>query len=560
MKNYSFVLGLTILFLAFSAVFITSLVFLFGGHMVPVIAWASVALTVIFAFVASKRLFKHYILVALCILAIIFTLFYVSILINGKIYDISYDGQTYQQEAVIQLAQGWNPDYQYLDPNVIGLDQKWIDYYPKSAWINEAYIYMLSGNIETGKAMNMILLFASIALVYAAIVEVGLMNPLNAFFVSLLVAANPVNIYEMFTYYVDSQLMTLFTCLAALLMIAYMRKHWLALLGVFMAATLLVNVKFTGALDAVLLIGVFVIIIVRSEHTEIAKKGILVSLAALLVGGFLMGFSPYVTNIVRYGNPGYPLEGTGAIDLKPYNVPGDYIDKNSLQIMFLSFFAQSDTLKGVGTTSTYKLPFTYSPAELTAFRYTDQQEGGFGPLFGGIIIISGLIIASYFIFRPYFRKKPKYGTMFWVGIMAIAFIILMSVINPISSLARYVPQAYLLAVIPIIILMSFRRPFPVILGYVVMGLVFYNSYLIANVYVNYALTTSATWKTELTQLATDSQTAPVQVLFNEFKSNRIVLQEAGINYTTVPNAADCVNPQELLPESTTDFCNVPAPQ
>src|SRR5690348_16304299 len=34
-----------------------------------------------------------------------------AIWISGQIYDVSYDGQAYQQEAIIQLKNGWNPVY-----------------------------------------------------------------------------------------------------------------------------------------------------------------------------------------------------------------------------------------------------------------------------------------------------------------------------------------------------------------------------------------------------------------------------------------------------------------
>ena len=99
--------------------------------------------------------------------SIIFTL---SVAIIGKIYDTSSDGNSYHKLAVGSMKNGWNPiyesskDYTIEDGNAITVmdgnrNYLWADHYAIGTEIIGANIYAFSGNIESGKAFNLVMIF-----------------------------------------------------------------------------------------------------------------------------------------------------------------------------------------------------------------------------------------------------------------------------------------------------------------------------------------------------------------------------------------------------------------
>jgi hypothetical protein len=549
--HYCFVFGASALFFFFSNITIAAIIFLFHGSESIFQEWLSAGITIVFVAVACRRTFKHSLIAALMVLIGLVAVFWASLAVAGHFYDISYDGQTYQQEGVIQLAQGWNPVYTNLDPAVIGADQKWIDYYPKGIWTVESYFYLLTGNLQDAKGMNLILVVTALALVYAALADADVLGPWSALIASILIACNPVNISQSLNFYVDGDLYSVLICLVAIGISFYATKRPLALTASVAALALLINIKFTGLVYAGLVLIVFFILYIRKLDGALFLRWLYVSTAAVVLGVLFIGASPYITNTIRYQAPFYPLFGKGAIDLKPYNVPGNFINKSAPEIFVLSFFTQSGQVRDAGTTAMYKIPFTYNTTELDAFRYPDPEEGGFGPLFGGILIV---IFAAWLV--CWFITKGQSGrrAILWGSALVIIFIIITCIVNPIASLARYVPQAYLIAIVPVIALLMIKKPFATVSACAVIALLLFNGYLIGNSYFSYEAQTTAEIGSTLSTLAEQSQTQPILIHFNEFKSDRIMFAEAGINYINVVNIADCKNPTLFLPENTTQLC------
>ncbi|HUC01398.1 MAG TPA: hypothetical protein VMA75_00640 [Candidatus Paceibacterota bacterium] len=550
-----FVFACTVLFYLFSNLLITGIAFLLYGRMTVAIEIASMVLTAGFAYFFCKPFFPHARAAAVGILLAAIALFAAAILLNAPVYDISYDGQTYQQEAVIQLSNGWNPVYQDLANEVIGGDSKWINYYPKSSWINESYIYLLTHAERTAKALNAVLIIVSIVLVYVALTDTGLLGSFNAWVVSIILGCNPISFNQIFSFYVDGQLMSLLLCICAAGMIMYAGKRRWGFVPLFLALPAFINLKFTGLVDAIIILFVLVLAL-WMKRVEIATlKALAVGAAAIAIGVLVIGASPYITNVVRYGTPFYPLYGPNAIDLKPYNVPGNFLDKSSPEILFLSMFTQSGDLKEAGTTAPYKLPFTYSPGELVAFRYPDPVEGGFGPLFGGAVILTVFALALYYLWARRQHGGKNYRRTFWGAAWLMLAAVVMCVVNPISSLARYVPQAYFIVMIPIILLLATRRAWSRVAAYAIIALLAANSWIIGSTYVSYNLRTSRAIAADLASLAAESKTESVLVYFNEFRSTRVMLAEAGVRYTATNNPDSCLKGfQYLLPENTTEFC------
>jgi hypothetical protein len=381
----------------------------------------------------------------------------------------------------------------------------------------------------------------------------GWLNTFDTALLAVLLAFNPVSIYQSLSFYVDGQLMSLFLCIYSLLVVIHSKKRRLAFLPLLLVLTLFINIKFTAPVYGFFLIVGFMAAEWIQGNRSLAWKTFGAGAVTLAIGVFLIGFSPYLTNTIRYGAPFYPLYGANSIDFKLDNVPGNFIDKNSLEILFLSFFSDSGGARGLGTTSTYESPLSYTSDELDAFRFTDPVTGGFGPVFGAAVAGGLLALVAYWLVST-LRQDEENRHRSRVAILLVLAVVALSAINPIASNARYVPQAYLIVLPPIILLLSARKTFPHLIGYLMIVLLAVNSALIAQSYVSFNLQTSAAISTKLATLALISRKSRVLVYFNEYKSTRVMLQEAGVNYVSTTDHANCPTFSRLLPENTTEFC------
>ena len=132
---------------------------------------------------------------------------------SGMFYDISYDGQVYHQEAVIQLANHWNPFQQYLLKEQ-SQSAMLLNHYAKGPWVYEAALYTVTGQIEQSKAFNFLVMTASFLLTFSTLKSSKWSTKQSSLF-SLLLALNPVSIYQALSFYIDGST-SLLLCLLAL--------------------------------------------------------------------------------------------------------------------------------------------------------------------------------------------------------------------------------------------------------------------------------------------------------------------------------------------------------
>src|ERR1700743_3710938 len=115
----------------------------------------SIVIAFIINYLASKHIqasLKTFWVSAISIVAVII----VSILISNYFYDLSYDGQSYHQEAIYQIDNGWVPFYKML-PNKLRYEI-FIDHYSKGIEISQGVIYSFTHHIESGKATNIMMM------------------------------------------------------------------------------------------------------------------------------------------------------------------------------------------------------------------------------------------------------------------------------------------------------------------------------------------------------------------------------------------------------------------
>jgi hypothetical protein len=358
-------------------------------------------------------------------------------LVSGAIYDTSWDGQNYHTEAILRLANGWNPFYQAAP--VDAMNSKFLGFYAKASWINAAALYQPTGNFEQGKVFNLLLMLVSGLVSYAAFSTFRMLNHRKRVALSLLMAFNPVSVSQMLTFYVDGQLSSCLVILVSLFILLYWQQDRLILLMLFAVMLLTVNVKIIGLLSVTLLgvgYGLGYSFLKRRMN-----RGVM---AALIlgygVGGVFIGYNPYVTQYaaqyLRTGNPFYPTDERtiSAID---YNSPSNFVGMTWPEKVLTSLFSKSNADK---TPAELKIPFTLSLDEILAFSAADVRVSGFGSFFSGALLLAIAVLAGVFV-------RQRWRIMLVPLLPYITMLILLSsMTNPEAWWARYVPQLWLFPV------------------------------------------------------------------------------------------------------------------
>jgi hypothetical protein len=473
----------------------------------------------------ARIYFRHPLRTTLWVAALLALLVAASAGISGAFYDVSFDGQAYHQEGVYQLAHGWNPLFTpHISPVSI-FHNTILNHYPKGPWIVAASMYRLTGHIETGKFASLLLVCAAFSMALAAFA--GSRDKLSAWPVAMavLVAANPVALCQLCTFYVDGQMASLFVCLAALCFLSAADSNpWVNLLQ-FEAALLIIQVKFTGLVYATILLAGFIAILVWQKRPF--RKPLYTALLALGLGTFVVGMNPYVFNILENGHPFYPFFGRG--DLPNFSLrndtPSEFLEANRVANLAASIFSRSRVWP---PESTLKAPWQVDRAEWRPFQEPDVRTGGFGPLFPAALVLSWAFLAIC-LWRG--------GAAPWMA-TAVILIILASVL-PVHACwwARYAPQAWLIPLVALAPLGdAVDKPPGRRLSWLVLLILSVNVAGIAMVNFHANLDASRDTAASLVDLRSY---VPFKVAFGNLRSNRFRLQEAGIPFLEEEGKLKC---------------------
>ncbi|MBP2628760.1 MAG: hypothetical protein H6Q68_3471 [Firmicutes bacterium] len=533
---FSLLLGSTLLALLFFILFFASLGFAAGISLTTVTIWLSVVCTFIYGLIATRFYFKQDLwryFVKLCIWVVL--LFFSFSYISGLFYDISYDGQVYHQEAVSQLVNHWNPFQDYITKDR-SHSAVLLNHYAKGPWLYEAALYTATGQIEQSKVFNFLLIIISFLLALSALKRGDRFSTWRAIFFSLLLALNPISIYQAFSFYIDGQLASLLLCLLALSYRLVSHHDKVVLCSFIMSIALTVNIKFTGVVYVVACIGLVGGWLWLFKNKHLYGHFIKSSIIGLFIGICVIGYNPYVTNTVYYGHPFYPLYGGGAqtMDIMTSNSPQGFMQMNSLEKLYVSIFSLSAN-KFDSEGQTLKMPFTVELTELRPFVYgADIRIGGFGPWFSGIVVIALIILLLMFVFRT---KDNMCGVGLFASIM------LSVLINPEAWWARYVPQFWLAPIIIAAVASSDAKKIVRYLGVVLAGAVIINIGLVSYPYIlgNYYCTQDL--DRQLQYIAKQQQ--PIKVCFGDFTSNYVRFARWGIDYADAPDDIADINIEEI---------------
>lgn len=420
----------------------------------PVSFFLALALTLLFYDAHIKP--KTIIIELFIAVAVIAT----TIVIANGIYDFSWDGNAYHKLAVGLLKNGWNPLSKSADDaikSLLGVESGniWVEGYCKATWIFASSVYAITGNIESGKIYT---LYAMICIFFLleSYFTTKKGHRMTGIIFAIAVACNPVAMAQLDTFYVDGFLHTMLFVLVFALFTSTDPEHVISRKTsaslVASAMVIIGNIKFTGLFyGGIFCITFFIWQCVRNikDNKELARKknGKLFVLYMLLavVTVVLAGNSSYITNILRHGNPLYPLAGKNSIDIMTNNSP--FAEVNHFRNLFISLFSMMDNfLYNQGKAAFLKFPFTVysSEKDILAFNPSDIRLSGFGVLFSGLLIVAIVFLVIWF-----FKGKKDSG--FYLVLLNLGVCIALTFGLTESWWARYSPYIYLIVLLALYI-------------------------------------------------------------------------------------------------------------
>lgn len=452
-------------------VFISIILFCLKLHISVINFWASLIITMLVYLLIGKNNNRIYIEKAISILLFLVILFS-SIFVASKIYDSSYDGNSYHKGAIGMMSHGWNPVYEtaedYSD-NIFHIRGAkiftWIDHYQNLSWIFGATVYRVFGNIETAKSLNFLLIGGVLFILMNYFRRFRFKNS-QSILLAIVTIFSPVVLSQFFSFYIDGNLAIafyLYIATISLIIFELIKQKRLSgdlIFPFFFSICILANLKLTGILliaAGTLPLAAYLTVLFVKKKIEAADYWKLfgTTIASILFAILVIGSTSYVKNTITMHNPFYPLLGDNRSDIITTMQPAELMEKNQLEKLLISIFSRSDNVQLYSWKALeYKLPLTWNTEEINSLNITDTRIGGFGIFYSFIFIISILTIAIYLVKACSMKMETDSdGALKRIIVGCILASILIYLVLPTENWwARYAPNIYLLTPIALAII------------------------------------------------------------------------------------------------------------
>lgn len=426
--------GVTLLLIPFLSLLIATASFFVGGGLGAWIFPAAVIISFVIGHTlctryidTPKSLLRYYLYTTL---SLAFALLSASLL-----YDNSFDGNTYHQGSIVDMIMGCNPIHTPQD-----FSSLWSRHYAKAIEIAASTIALFFNRIETGKAVNILIIEASIFITYSFLRRTFSHHTSHrtAFF-TLLLTLCPTVIRQAYIYYIDYTLYTFMLLVAISLITIYRDNNHISWHILIITAILAASTKFTVAFYIFLTIGIGILWFFIAGQRKLSLRMTILSIGLFIIGFGLVGYHPYITNAIGWGHPFYPLMG-GDIDIMSNNTPELYLNGNRLSNWLRSLFYNAQ-----GTD--VWLPII-SDSLHDYYISHEARIAGFGPFFGYTLFAS-MLLAAYCIGKEWQSStcnKAQIRTFIGISLLLISTCFIFEQ----SWWMRYIPFLW---AVPIILLL-----------------------------------------------------------------------------------------------------------
>lgn len=524
--------------------------------------------TIFYVFWVAKNYLNNK-FIPFIISGLIFMSMVISIWIARQFFDLSYDGQAYHGEALVELIDGsWNPLINKAE-GYNGFHVIWMDSYPKASWFNGVSLYQLTGNFEDIKAFNVLTMFAGLAYSFLAFSFFRINIYLNIL-LTFLAVFNPITVLQYNGLLLDGQIANLLWILFCSFIISFKAFDRISGLTSLALIILLLNIKTAGLIYFVMSLITFALILYFKQVKNRTKIfGILI--LGLVLGFAVFGFNPYLTNTYYHQNPIYPSLNKKVFDFTE-NTPKNYRNKNNLEIFFSSIFFETDLdfneRDSVG--ATLKAPWKISEGELDSLKLGGLKKGGFGPLFGASFI---LVMIPLLIVLTLNLKKFKITNIFcydndiegWtinfnqhgIYLLFTLVVFISCAMTSTSNTFRYIPQFWLWLVVSLGYMLVYHKSIFIKILSIIASLI-----MILNISICFYYNTTKQFeyskktRDKLQKLAISTKDNPLDVFFGYASATRLRFTDNGINFVDHVEPLTCKNPGgwNFLPENEMNAC------
>jgi hypothetical protein len=167
----------------------------------------------------------------------------------------------------------------------------------------------------------------------------------------------------------------------------------------------------------------------------------------------IFGYNPYVTNYIERSHPLYPIIGTekypsvyessGKDNNEIYETPHNLKGKHVILRMFYASFGRPDNAPYYKYKDAELIwPFTSKFSDWNAYHFHETRVSGFGPYFGGSLIIAFILILSILIFDKTNR---------WIALLFVLSLLSTLAFSKHFWWPRLAPHFWLTPIIPVIL-------------------------------------------------------------------------------------------------------------
>ncbi|MGL4990987.1 MAG: hypothetical protein ACRC57_07485 [Sarcina sp.] len=426
---------------------------------------------IIFIFFLKNDKEKNYILYPILALLIYFGICIILIYFNTKVWDISSDTLGYHEPMIIALSNGWNP---FKNPTFNHSLNIWDIHYPRANAIYATMIYNLTGNIESGKILSSLIPLLSSFWAFSFIVAICKNKKKSISIIlgilgGLLILINPVNIEQCLTYYVDSTLggMIIILIIMIFYLIFFKDLDKVGFMGLAFIVAFTSNIKFTGLIYSVALLGGMFIFYMIYEEKDKIKKLFIFLFWTFIFSVCIVGFNPYITNIIYNHNPFYPLIGAGSINIIEPNTPKYLLGKSNFIQYIYSLFANISS----GVNSSGHFPHNFNQlislngSVMNYYSQPDPRLRGFGIL---SFIIEPMSFVLFVILMIQMIKQKANKFFITITIFLSVIIVIMTLVAGGYWWARYIPFYWILPSFIVILYIKNKSKIYKILGVILL--------------------------------------------------------------------------------------------
>ena len=393
---------------------------------------------------------KNWLLIILSALGVILICSSI-IIISGFLYDYSCDGNWYHSHMIWELSHGWNPIYGGLIPEGERFnDVLWANYYQKGYELLCSNIVCITGNINTGKSINIILQFLPLYFVNECLNIVKGHSKFNII-LSFVICFNPIVINQMLVYYND---WIGYTCIILTLsnIILWQRKDQIIyFINVLLILSFITTVKYNITFYSLVVMLILLLLFMPRVFKE--WRRVVCGISVVVVSLLFFGGASLYNNTIKKGQPLYPLFGKETVDIMTINTPQIYLNRSSLFQINHSLLSNPEVEIDMSLLS----PFFINRKSLKYSSSYDARIGGYGIFF----FETTLLLIFLFIINIY---KYRYERKIVINVLlSISACYVLLYIMPSGWWARYNPYVYIIPVLLILYLyLSEKLPLKII--------------------------------------------------------------------------------------------------